>query len=347
MDAKEFLQRTLPQRGAYFGAVVGNNRFSQHKLQDQNALLQYADRCKQKRCDVYFATGSFGEHRTQDECHYKKALYLDIDCGLEKLYLDKRSAITELFSFCDQHFVRPNIIVDSGGGIHAYWTFTNEIATEKWIPMAVALKELCEIHGFAADPTVTADAARILRIPGTYNQKEDTPREVKILHATTNEFNASKLGQLLNTIKSKSLEALGSMAQEEDVEFAGAHDSTPFFASKIIERCGVLKHSVETGGRDQVEPLWMAQLSLLAYAVDGGEHIHTLSDQHPDYDYQRTEKKYNARVRVKESGKFGPPLCKTLGMYLPEKCKSCRFNGRIKSPIVLGREEDGSEIPFP
>ena len=346
MDAKEFLQRTLPSDGNYYGAVVGNNRFTQHKLPDLDALVLYSDRCKQKKCDVYFATGSFGEQRTQNQCRNKRTLYLDIDCGLGKIYADKRTAITELFSFCDDNFVRPNILVDSGGGVHAYWTFNKEISVELWVPMAAALKDLCEVHELATDPTVTADAARILRIPGTFNQKEDTPREVKVIHATTIEYDPSKLGKILGATRSNSLQALGSMAAESDVAFEVASD-TPFFANKIIERCAVLKHSYETGGADQVEPLWMAQLSLMAYAVDGAEHIHTLSDQHADYDYQRTEKKYNARVRVKDAGKFGPPLCKTLGMYLPEKCKACRFNGRIKSPIVLGREEDGNETPFP
>jgi len=346
MDAKEFLQRILPHDGGYYGAIVANNRFTQHKLQDLDALVSYADRCKQKKCDVYFATGSFGDQRTQDQCRNKRALYLDIDCGVGKLYPDKKTGIVELYSFSDENFVRPNILVDSGGGIHAYWTFTNEISTESWLPMAAALKELCELHGFGADPTVTADAARILRIPGTFNQKEDTPREVKVIHATTKEYNPSKLGKLLGSTRSDSLQALGSMAAESDVTFE-VSSGQPFFANKIIERCASLKHTYETGGAGQVEPLWMAQLSLMAYAVDGGDYIHALSDQHPDYDYQRTEKKYNARLRVKEAGKYGPPLCKTLGMYLPETCKSCRFYGRIKSPIVLGREEDSSEIPFP
>lgn len=347
MDAKEFLHRTLPQHGNYFGAVVGNNRFSQHQLRSIDALVSYADKCKQHKCDVYFAVGGFAEQRTQNDCQYKRALYLDIDCGVGKLFANKKAAITELFSFCDDHFVRPNILVDSGNGIHAYWTFTNEISTSAWQPMATALKELCELHGFSADPTVTADAARILRIPGTFNQKSEIPREVKILHATTNEFNPSKLADTLGARRSQSLQRLGAMAEEQDLDFVSRAEAHPFFAQKIIERCAVLKHSYETGGANQVEPLWMAQLSLMAYAVDGSEFIHALSDQHPDYDYQRTEKKYNQRVHVKDAGKFGPPLCKTLGLYLPDKCKACRFNGRIKSPIVLGREDDASEIPFP
>ncbi len=348
MDAKEFLQKTLPLQGSnLYGAIVANNRFSQYKLRDVDALVQFANRCQQKRCDVYFATGSFAEQRTQGDCEYKRALYLDIDCGLGKLYGDKASAITELFSFCDAQFIRPNILVDSGGGVHAYWTFNRDISAESWLPMATALKDLCELHGLAADPTVTADAARILRVPGTYNQKGEAPREVRVIHATTKEFDPQKISSLLVAEKSVSLAKLGAMAQEADTEFAFSSEGVPFFARKIIERCEVLKHTYDTGGADQVEPLWMAQLSLMAYAVDGSEYIHALSDQHTGYDKRRTEKKYNQRLAVKESGKYGPPLCKTLGMYLPEKCKSCRFSGRIKSPIVLGREEDGSEIPFP
>jgi hypothetical protein len=348
MDARDFLQRVLPHGDGYFyGALVANGKFHQHRFNSIQALIRYADSCKEKRCDTYFATGSFSEKRTASDCRNKRALYLDIDTGHGKLYPTKKDAVRALFDFCDERFVRPNILVDSGGGIHAYWTFTHEISTDDWLPMAVALKDLCELHALAADPTVTADAARILRIPGTFNVKEAGPRQVRILHATTKEFKPKRLRKILGTNKSESLQKLGALAQEMDLDFAVTGEGVPFFAGKIIERCNVLAHTYETGGAGQVEPLWMAQLSLMAYAVDGSEYIHSLSDQHAEYDYQRTEKKYTQRLAVKESGKYGPPLCKTLGMYLPEKCKTCRFNGRIKSPIVLGREEDGTEIPFP
>lgn len=347
MNAKDFLQRVLPHRGdLFFGALLARGNFSQHQFRSIPALLSYADKCAKKKCDVYFATGSFASRRTADDNQYKRALYLDIDCGPGKPYADKASAVRQLIGFCDSAFIRPNIIVDSGNGIHAYWTFKNEVSLEGWLPMASALKELCNIHNLAADPTVTADAARILRIPGTYNQKGTHPQEVRVIHATTNEFSPDKLSTLLGTKKSQAIEALAALANEQDLEFESG-SGIPFFAVKIIERCNVLKHSYDTGGADQVEPLWMAQLSLLSYAVDGNEYIHTISEGHKGYDYQRTEKKFAQRVSSKESGKYGPPLCKTLGMYLPEKCKTCRFSGRIKSPIVLGREDDGTEIPFP
>lgn len=346
MNAKDFLQRVLPTSGLYFGALLAKGHFSQHQFGSISNLLSYADKCSKKKCDVYFATGSFASRRTADDSQYKRALYIDIDCGPGKPYVDKQAAIRQLIKFCDGAFVRPNIIVDSGNGIHAYWTFTNEISTQAWLPMAAAFKELCSIRGMQVDPTVTADAARILRIPGTFNQKGKTPQQVRVIHATTKEFDPTKLGALLGTKKSDAIKALAALADEQDLEFESG-SGVPFFAQKIIERCGVLKHSYDTGGADQVEPLWMAQLSLLSYAVDGSEYIHTISEGHKGYDYQRTEKKFAQRVDSKESGKYGPPLCKTLGLYLPEKCKACRFNGRIKSPIVLGREEDGTEIPFP
>ncbi len=347
MNAKDFLQRVLPDGTDYYGALLSSGGFHQHKLRSREDVVRYADKFRKKKCNIYFAVGSFTGQRTADDCTYKRALYIDLDCGPEKPYADKESGITSLISFCDSHFTRPNILVDSGNGIHAYWTFKNDITVESWLPMATALKELCEVHGLQADPTVTADAARILRIPGTFNQKGDTPREVRVLHATTNEFDPTELAALLGTKKSAALNTLATWAGESDLEFEPDYINTPYSATEIIKHCGVLQHTYKTGGADQVEPLWMAQLSLMAYTTDGSEYIHTLSEGHKDYDYRRTEKKYNQRLAVKEAGKYGPPLCKTLGMYLPEKCQACRFNGKIKSPIVLGREEDGNDLPFP
>jgi hypothetical protein len=144
--------------------------------------------------------------------------FISISTPDTESYIPKKDAVRELFSFCDERFVRPNILVDSGGGIHAYWTFTHEISTESWLEMAEALKHLCEVYGLAADPTVTADAARILRIPGTYNIKEDTPRQVRVIHATTKEFKPKRLRKILGTVKSKSLSKLGALAQEMDLD---------------------------------------------------------------------------------------------------------------------------------
>ena len=74
-------------------------------------------------------------------------------------------------------------IVDSGGGLHCYWPFTKDIPVTEWKPVAENFKRLCRQESMSIDMTVTADSARVLRFPGTFNNKEKyaAPRPVRIL----------------------------------------------------------------------------------------------------------------------------------------------------------------------
>jgi hypothetical protein len=72
----------------------------------------------------------------------------------------------------------PQIIVDSGHGYHAYWLMRRGINWQ-WatkIMKGIALKT-------GADRTY--DKARILRIPGTHNHKDDPPLLVRLLRFDT------------------------------------------------------------------------------------------------------------------------------------------------------------------
>ena len=77
----------------------------------------------------------------------------------------------------------PSVTVDSGGGVHGYWLFDAPIDKEPWRKIAKALHACMRHHGLPADVACTIDAARILRIPGTYNRKPEygTPRLVKVI----------------------------------------------------------------------------------------------------------------------------------------------------------------------
>jgi hypothetical protein len=52
-----------------------------------------------------------------------------------------------------------------------------------WKPVAENLKRLCKQEGFTIDMAVTADTARVMRVPGTANNKKKyaTPRPVRIV----------------------------------------------------------------------------------------------------------------------------------------------------------------------
>ena len=73
-------------------------------------------------------------------------------------------------------------IVNSGGGLHVYWPLTEDVPAQDWVEHARKLKALCRTHNLGADPAITADAARILRVPGTQNYKEPAPLSVQIGH---------------------------------------------------------------------------------------------------------------------------------------------------------------------
>lgn len=83
---------------------------------------------------------------------------------------------------------KPTLTVSSGGGIHAYWlfhepwVFTPTEGRSKAIVMSKAFQDkiysIGKQHGWDLD--ITADLARCLRLPGTYNHK-NAPVPVEIM----------------------------------------------------------------------------------------------------------------------------------------------------------------------
>lgn len=99
-------------------------------------------------------------------------LWTDLDA---KAYNgNKDQALRALLSYD----IQPSVIVDSGHGYHAYWKlaalvpFAGAHATMKGIAK--------QLHG-----DHTYDAPRILRVPGTYNRKDEIPIPVRVIRFDT------------------------------------------------------------------------------------------------------------------------------------------------------------------
>jgi hypothetical protein len=77
----------------------------------------------------------------------------------------------------------PSVIIDSGGGFHAYWLLENPFV----IQTEPQRKRVCDIQrrwvGATRGDDGAKDLARVLRIPGTLNAKYDPPRTVTVLQA--------------------------------------------------------------------------------------------------------------------------------------------------------------------
>ena len=98
-----------------------------------------------------------------------RALYIDLD-GIDG---DKHYVFYQIFELAELEIIpKPTMIVDSGGGLHIYWRIKNAPyrALHTWQELEDMLYHKLKEYG--ADIKAT-DGARVLRIPGTINTKNN------------------------------------------------------------------------------------------------------------------------------------------------------------------------------
>ena len=133
-------------------------------------------------------------------------LWIDIDIagdGHKKPNLPPSS--TEAFELLDQMPLKPSLVIHSGGGLQCWWLFR-----EPWVFDDDAERDEAArlAHRFNAtfrtwahargwDVDSTADLARVMRVPGSYNWKTGEPREVKIVKERKVRYNPSEFEDYL------------------------------------------------------------------------------------------------------------------------------------------------------
>lgn len=373
----DLLDIVLPTEGRY--CIFGLGKYPDQSFADtREEALEIAQRLSNQKVHVYFGAAKYGalNKRTHENAQYFKSLWIDIDCGESKAtpdpetgkvagYIDQATGLSEFKKFCKAVGLPKPIIVNSGNGIHVYWPLAETVSRRQWEPLAKRLRDLCHEHGLIVDPAVF-EAARVMRMPGTYNYRYDPPSfaEVISLDAPVTPYEQMK-------------EMLGAPEPEEKPDFIPPSRMSPLMEAMLANRVKrfstIMIKSVKGEGCQQLlncyqnqesleEPLWRAGLSIAAFCVDGDSAAHKLSDKYPAYDRAEVEMKL---ANIRRSG--GPYHCDTFEKLNPSGCAGCPHKGHIKSPIVLGLEiaesvddevefveEDGEvqryqipEFPFP
>lgn len=157
---------------------------------DPEAAARHALAQDAKGLDCYLSCATFmpgTTSRAADSARAMRALWVDIDCGSGKPYGSPRDGIAGLFAWCGgQAMPRPDAVVLSGNGVHAWWLSDEDVDPVRWKDLAARLKAHALATGLHIDPTVTADAARVLRIPGTHNHKDSAnPKPVRLLYGSS------------------------------------------------------------------------------------------------------------------------------------------------------------------
>lgn len=355
---RPFYDAVLPDRGPYCIVAIRGKKVAQHWAENKEELEDKIEGLKDRDQNVYFALGAFKDttSRFAANCELMRSFFLDLDCKGGDTYESQDQAIDSLREFCGKVGLPRPVLVNSGNGVHAYWPFNENVKTEDWLPVAKKLKMLCTHHKFVMDPAVPADAARVLRAPGTLNYNADEPKQSELL---SQKFRAYSFEDLTRLIEEqceqagiyKKLDPILAKAQRGLDENSRAMLNASNFEnkfSKIVVRsikgdgCEHIKQAIEDPAGCDYQ-LWRACLSIAVRCTDGPSAIHKISEGHPEYSYEETERKANDTA--------GPYRCESFAEIDPDRCDGCRHRGKITSPIQLGKvfkqSKPVEEVPEP
>jgi DNA primase len=173
---KQFYEKVLPAQGVYCITGINKNKGPINRFADTlDELETIVNDLLTRNTNVFVAPGSFKNHsRRAENGAFMRSFFIDLDVGDNKGYETKQEALEAIGFLLEETKLPTPAVVDSGGGIHAYWVLDKEIPVEQWKPYAERFKRKVQ-ELIPIDPVVTADIARIMRAPGTLNYKYDPP----------------------------------------------------------------------------------------------------------------------------------------------------------------------------
>ena len=186
MCNSEYFLRHVRRDAGVLCTLDRRGRWKQHLFSDPSEACALVETYKETR-NIFVTMGTLkagATSRTEDDIESFCGFFLDLDChGKEGEYQSVAEASAALKDLCSKAYLpKPSYLVSSGRGLHAHWTFSDPIPLALWQPVANNLKALCTAYGLKADATVTADAARVLRVPNTLNFNDPVnPTSVELL----------------------------------------------------------------------------------------------------------------------------------------------------------------------
>ena len=359
-----FLSKLLPEEGLYCVAMAlpkgGFRHFFHDQLGEAKARLNALNNAGNT---VYIAQATFdpskiaeakkanaslaeGEKRmgmrTQVNALKLKNFFLDIDVGEKWPLKTKKEAADELKKFVRETGLPFPSVVSSGNGLYAHWILEQAVPADQWKTIAQLLKKVVAAYSppLGGDSSRTSDSASVLRPPGTTNRKPGKPEKdvVIIKDVAPVEFLdfVNRLGEAAKAKRVNREMILPPTPADVNADFYAGLSPTgpPSNAERVAEKCAQVREVRDARG-DVSEPLWYNTLGLVIHCEDGEVTAHEWSSGHPEYSVAETSRK----IAQWQGTGIGPTTCAKFGELNPTGCIGCPSNGKIKSPIVLGKPE--------
>ena len=319
--------------------------------------------------------------RTHENAEAVRAFWIDADVRRDgdkkgsNVYDTKQDAILWLKQFLNATgMLAPNMVVNSGYGLHFYWVLEDAMTRDEWQPYANAFHAAIKQHGFKSEGGITSDAARLLRPPETLNlkagppgvpvavmpmQKGDYPNAMVldklqpyvgiIPTVVPSQAPAPQATNLASNLSTGGPAPIFNTARTPNLN-AAAQANMPASAQRefkhIIPKCLQVQESLKTGGKDDSRPLWyLGFLSLAHHCSDGQPYAHELGKGHPGYSQADTDAMLAQIAREKAKKDHGPPRCASFDLYRSGICQKCPHFNRVTSPWVLGIAQNDGDLP--
>ncbi len=231
------------------------------------------------------------------------------------------------------------MVVDSGGGIHAYWPLQHAVTTEQWKPVAERFKAICEYENFKSDRSVTADTARVLRCLGGFNVRRGMP--TKLLYAvaqpTTFQFMENCFDKFIESnnvpiVLKPAVHLYPSipMGTGDNLDDNLGASNEPLHFDQVAFACGQIGAQAAVRGAGVGEKLWRAGLGIVKFCEPLAPAYRAISDGHAEYSEAATVIKIH-------NWRAGPTACTHFHDENPATCEACPHWQNITSPAQLGR----------
>jgi hypothetical protein len=280
-----------------------------------------------------------------------KALFIDVDVK-EGGYADTKEAVAALGEFLKASGMpKPTMFVATGsGGLHVYWVMAEVLAPHEWKPLAEALVEATRRHGFKCDTQCTIDAARILRLPDTFNHKHSPPKPARIAGTPLDfDYSVERLQTALEPYMVKLTEQPLPPKQpikEEDELSAGigSGSALPVHLDDVAKGCPFIDEAITTGGKAFQQPLWNLTTLLATFTDDPRPDAHRMACGHQNYAVEDTDALFDRKEREKARKNFGWTSCASIAAAGAKGCQTCPKLKDGKTPFHGAPD---ASTPFP
>ncbi len=373
-QTREFMSRVVPWPGATapgYVDLVWAPAFSGKPFKSLDEFMKMADWANRKETikDLYYCLslqaeaaknhrGGLVAKRHASLALSLKSIWLDIDVkDPPKGYKDLAEALDALQAFrIAADLPPPSAIVHSGGGLHVYWISDRALSKAEWEPYAQGLKALAVKHELRCDAGLTTDAARILRVPDTFNYKTTPPRPVRLLGLREQSLDydfARSLGFLAvispmaTTVANKTFfinadqpstpsPLLAALPKDSLAAGLTTYSDQSLDFDNIVNGCAFIRDALKTEGKDYDQPMWNLTTLAATFMEHGHALAHRMGKGHSGYTVESTDKLWDRKSKERKDKGLGYPSCAAIQAAGCKACAICPNFAKGKSPLNLG-----------